>query len=213
VPPRYAYWTILIDNGPTAFRARDKDELLPTLTQLRRTNRHVDLRWFARGRLWDNPEQAQWASQQAAVREKRGKDWRPGGAHKDPRARFDKRAAASGRDRRNGARERTDRQGDRPRGEHRGPATERSRAGAARPQARDNRPPRGGARVQAGRKPSWKDSSRRAGPPHGGKRPAKPAPDRSRGPETVPPDKRQQSPDRPPSPEQIVTRPKPPERG
>src|SRR5205823_5011319 len=50
MPPRYAYWTILIDKGPTAFRARDKDDLLPTLNQLRRTNKDVELKWFARGR-------------------------------------------------------------------------------------------------------------------------------------------------------------------
>ena len=37
MPPRYAYWTILIDNRPTAFRAREKEEMLPTFHQLRRT--------------------------------------------------------------------------------------------------------------------------------------------------------------------------------
>ena len=62
MPPRYAYWTILIDNKPTAFRAREQEELLPTLHQLRRTNKDVVLKWFARGRLWDTPEAAQAAS-------------------------------------------------------------------------------------------------------------------------------------------------------
>lgn len=89
MPPRYAYWTILIDNGPTAFRARDKEELLPTLYQLRRKNANVVMKWFARGRLWDTPEQAQWAGK-SLERERRSRDWRPGGEHKDPRARFDK---------------------------------------------------------------------------------------------------------------------------
>lgn len=92
MPPRYAYWTILIDNRPTAFRARDKEELLPTLYQLKRKNADVVMKWFARGRLWDTPEQAQWAGKSLeGTREKRGRDWRPGGQHKDPRARFDKR--------------------------------------------------------------------------------------------------------------------------
>jgi hypothetical protein len=77
MPPRYAYWTILIDKGPTAFRARDRDELLPTLTQLRRTNTDVELKWFARGRLWDSPEQEQFAARMPRV--KRPQDWRPGG--------------------------------------------------------------------------------------------------------------------------------------
>ena len=86
MPPRYAYWTILIDKGPTAFRARDRDELLPTLTQLRRTNTDVELKWFARGRLWDSPEQEQFAARMPRV--KRPLNWRPGGDHKDPRERF-----------------------------------------------------------------------------------------------------------------------------
>jgi hypothetical protein len=92
MPPRYAYWTILIDNQPTAFRARAKEELLPTFNQLRRTNRDVVFKWFARGRLWDTPEQATWAAQHLpAHRDKRGREWRPGGQHRDPRQRtFDK---------------------------------------------------------------------------------------------------------------------------
>ena len=92
MPPRYAYWTILIDNKPTAFRAREQDELLPTLAQLKRTNQDVVLRWFARGRLWDSPEQAHWAAKNVVPRENRNRDWRPGGQHKDPRARFKKGA-------------------------------------------------------------------------------------------------------------------------
>jgi len=92
VPPRYAYWTILIDHRPTAFRARERDDLLPTLRQLQRTNTDVLLKWFARGRLWDTPEQAQWAHRNVPrTPERRGRDWRPGGAHEDPRARFRKR--------------------------------------------------------------------------------------------------------------------------
>jgi hypothetical protein len=91
VPPRYAYWTILIDNKPTAFRARERDELAPTIYQLRRTNPDVTLKWFARGRLWDSPQ----AEREARSRPKppppqRGRDWRPGGAHADPRDRFKK---------------------------------------------------------------------------------------------------------------------------
>jgi hypothetical protein len=91
VPPRFAYWTILIDNAPTAFRARAREELLPTLAQLKRTNPDVVLKWFARGRLWDSQEaeRESWRSNAAKPRdERRGRDWRPGGDHKDPRARF-----------------------------------------------------------------------------------------------------------------------------
>ena len=90
MPPRFAYWTILIDNGPTAFRARDPQELLPTLAQLRRTNANVVMKWFARGRLWDSVEQEHEDFRRIKIQEKRNRDWRPGGDHKDPRARFDK---------------------------------------------------------------------------------------------------------------------------
>src|SRR5262245_36983774 len=95
MPPRFAYWTILIDNAPTAFRAREAAELLPTLNQLKRTNEHVEMKWFARGRLWASKEEEHADFQQQRFRggpprEKRDRDWRPGGAHKDPRARFDK---------------------------------------------------------------------------------------------------------------------------
>src|SRR5262245_33831787 len=100
MPPRFAFWTILIDNKPTAFRAAKREELQPTFAQLKRTNTDVVMKWFARGRLWDDPEQAQWAGRNASgAQEKRGRDWRPGGSHRDPRAQFDRRQAkhSSGR--------------------------------------------------------------------------------------------------------------------
>ena len=92
MPPRFAYWTILIDDAPTAFRARDPMDLLPTLNQLKRTNSNVVMKWFARGRLWDSVEAARPARRHDARREpgaeKRGAGWRPGGAHADPRRTF-----------------------------------------------------------------------------------------------------------------------------
>jgi hypothetical protein len=97
MPPRFVYWTILIDGKPTAFRARDHEELLPTLNQLKRTNADVAMRWFAHGRLWDSPEAQRAAASRPKVQEKRGRDWRPGGDHKDPRARFDKKKVAKPR--------------------------------------------------------------------------------------------------------------------
>jgi len=91
VPPRFAYWTILIDNAPTAFRAHRAEELLPTLAQLKRTNDHVVMKWFAGGKLWDSPDAALAARRRPKVIERRGADWRPGGQHRDPRARFDRK--------------------------------------------------------------------------------------------------------------------------
>src|SRR5262245_46136765 len=58
MPPRFAYWTILVDDRPTAFRAAEKEELLPTVRQLQRTNKNVALKWHARGRLWESREAA-----------------------------------------------------------------------------------------------------------------------------------------------------------
>ena len=99
MPPRYAYWTILIDDKPTAFRARDKAELLPTLQQLKRTNPNALMKWFARGKLWDTPEQAQWASKHLPKQsERRDRDWRPGGEHRDRHARFQQRPDRSAKD-------------------------------------------------------------------------------------------------------------------
>ena len=92
MPPRFVYWTILIDGKPTAFRARDREELLTTFGQLKRKNDDVVIRWFARGRLWESPEAERAAERPPKfVGEKRGKEWRPGGAHKDPRDRFKKK--------------------------------------------------------------------------------------------------------------------------
>src|SRR6266508_2774827 len=93
MPPRFAYWTILVDNMPTAFRARDAEELLPTLNQLKRKNANVVMKWFSGGQLWDSPDAARNARRRPeAPREKRGADWRPGGAHQDPRDRFKKKS-------------------------------------------------------------------------------------------------------------------------
>ncbi|HXE79325.1 MAG TPA: hypothetical protein VNK41_01115 [Vicinamibacterales bacterium] len=83
MPPRHAYWTIIIDNLPTAFRAARLEDLLPTFERLRRRHPSTLLRWFARGRLWNSPEEARRSEPRQP---KRGKDWRPGGTHRDPRA-------------------------------------------------------------------------------------------------------------------------------
>ena len=86
MPPRHAFWTILIDRQATAFRARDREDLVPTFVQLRRTNKDVEIKWFSRGRIWESPDQELLARRMPKV--KRPRDWRPGGDHKDPRQRF-----------------------------------------------------------------------------------------------------------------------------
>jgi hypothetical protein len=93
MPPRYSYWTIIADGLPTAFRAAEKDELLPTFARIKHKHPDAEMKWFARGKLWDSPESAR--HEAAAKREadaartkKTGRDWRPGGGHRDPRQRY-----------------------------------------------------------------------------------------------------------------------------
>src|SRR5262245_10516923 len=86
---RYAFWVIVTGSVASAFRAREREDLLPTLRQLQRTQPDAVLKWFQRGRLWESPVHATDALER---RRKggtgRGRSWRPGGNHVDPRARY-----------------------------------------------------------------------------------------------------------------------------
>lgn len=91
MPAPRSFWVILIGKTPTSFRANAREDLVPTLRQLQRTQTDVTLRWFERGKVWESPEAALGAAKLAATtaREKRTKEWRPGGEHRDPKARFE----------------------------------------------------------------------------------------------------------------------------
>jgi hypothetical protein len=96
MPPRFTYWTIILDGQPTAFRAAERDQLLPTLKQLQSKNPGAVMKWYAHGRLWESPEEvwqvrlkAREAAREASE-ERRSRSWRPGGEHKDPREKFKK---------------------------------------------------------------------------------------------------------------------------
>jgi hypothetical protein len=90
MPSRKSFWVILVGATPTAFRADERDELLPTLRQLQRKHADVTLRWFARGRIWNSQVEEHAALKAARMAPRtRGGDWRPGGTHKDPRARYE----------------------------------------------------------------------------------------------------------------------------
>jgi hypothetical protein len=86
MPPRYSYWTILAGGLPTAFRAAERADLLPTFNRIREKHPDAQMKWFARGRLWESPADAQADLQRARVR--RDRNWRPGGEHRDPRQTF-----------------------------------------------------------------------------------------------------------------------------
>ena len=44
MPPRHAYWTILIGDAPTAFRAHDRADLVPTFERLRQKQPGVTMK-------------------------------------------------------------------------------------------------------------------------------------------------------------------------
>jgi hypothetical protein len=99
MPPRFAYWTIIAGGLPTAFRAAERDELLPTFRRIQEKHPDAVMKYFARGKLWSSPEEARAAAEMrraARTRDEgrraqatgRGRDWRPGGDHHDPRQKF-----------------------------------------------------------------------------------------------------------------------------
>src|SRR5687768_17999628 len=111
MPPRYSYWTILAGGLPTAFRAAEREELAPTFRRIREKHPDAVMKWFARGKLWDSPEAAQERARQDDTRRTgrppedragRGRDWRPGGEHRDPRQKFKDAKKARNLDRRQG---------------------------------------------------------------------------------------------------------------
>jgi hypothetical protein len=98
VPPRFAYWTIIVDGQPTAFRAADREELLPTFNRLKEKHSSAVMMWFQGGKLWGSRLEAQdaaTAARRAEERKKRAAEspprdrkWRPGGTHRDPRQKY-----------------------------------------------------------------------------------------------------------------------------
>ena len=146
MPPRFAYWTIIAGGLPTAFRTAERDELLPTFRRIQEKHPDAEMKYFARGRLWASAEEARAAAEArraAQTRQRdsgqrnknvRGRDWRPGGDHRDPRQKFEDAKKARNLERRRRRFERRQPGGPVP-GESRGPAA--ADAGAKR-----QRPPR-----------------------------------------------------------------------
>jgi hypothetical protein len=92
MPPRFVYWTIIAGGLPTAFRAAEREELLPTFKRIQEKHPDAVMKYFARGRLWESAEEAKREADarraRAPRRDARGRDWRPGGEHRDPRQKF-----------------------------------------------------------------------------------------------------------------------------
>ncbi len=83
MPPRYAYWTIIVDDQPTAFRAGALDDIMPTFNRLKEKQPTAKLMWFQSGKLWPSRIDAREAMQ---VRGERGRysDPRQDGGDKTP---------------------------------------------------------------------------------------------------------------------------------
>ena len=83
MPPRYTYWTIIVDGKPTAFRARRTKSCCRRCKQLQATQPDAVMRWFARGDCGSRQEEARDARRgdgRRRVGERRGAGWRPGGS-------------------------------------------------------------------------------------------------------------------------------------
>ena len=112
---RFLYWTIVLGTEPTSFRAAEAEELLPTLTQLRRKHPDASLRWFQRGRLWISPEEAKAAlSRERSETKGRPATWRPGGKHVDPRQKYIDAKKAKWTKFKSAIRERAEKVGEKP---------------------------------------------------------------------------------------------------
>ncbi len=98
MPPRFAYWTIIVDDQPTAFRAAELEELRTVFNRLKQKHPSAELMWFQNGKLWRSRLDAREAMTQARRAEERKKrsaehpprdrKWRPGGTHRDPRQKY-----------------------------------------------------------------------------------------------------------------------------
>ena len=67
MPPRYAYWTILVDDQPTAFRASSQEDLMPTFKRLKLKHASAKMMWWQNGKLWASRLDAQEVAEVVAV--------------------------------------------------------------------------------------------------------------------------------------------------
>lgn len=83
MPPRYAYWTIIVDEQPTAFRSGSQEDLLPTFKRLKAKNDTAVMMWFQNGKLWPSRIDAQEAMRARGEMGKRGDERQQGFGSRD----------------------------------------------------------------------------------------------------------------------------------
>lgn len=158
MPPRYAYWTILVDEQPTAFRAADANDLQPTFKRLKEKHPSARMVWFQNGKIWASRLEAQ---ESMRVRGERGRqgdfrqgqservagklEWKPKGT--GPAEGWSRRSAD--RPPEPGGR-RWEREGGKPKGTF-APAEKSERPSRAPRREDDRRPPR-----PRGERPEWR---------------------------------------------------------
>jgi hypothetical protein len=98
MPPRYAYWTILLDEQPTAFRSALQEDLLPTLKRLQDKHPSARMVWFQNGKIWASRLDAQEAMRARGELGRRG-DTRQRGGFRDRKAGRDPGSRIGGPDR------------------------------------------------------------------------------------------------------------------
>ena len=59
MPPRYVYWTIIVDGQPTAFRSGSLEDIMPTFNRLKEKQPSAELKWWQNGQLWPSRHDAQ----------------------------------------------------------------------------------------------------------------------------------------------------------
>jgi hypothetical protein len=83
MPPRYAYWTILVDEQPTAFRAGSQEDLKPTFKRLKEKHASARMVWFQNGKVWNSRLDAQEAMRARGEMGRRGDVRQIGGGFRD----------------------------------------------------------------------------------------------------------------------------------
>jgi hypothetical protein len=83
MPPRYAYWTIIVDDQPTAFRSGSQEELMPTFKRLKAKNGTAVMMWFQNGKLWPSRIDAQEAMRARGEMGRRGDERQAAGGFRD----------------------------------------------------------------------------------------------------------------------------------
>jgi len=83
MPPRYAYWTILVDDQATAFRAGSQEDLMPTFKRLKEKHPSATMMWFQNGKLWPSRIDAQEAMRARGEMGRRGDERQVGFRSRD----------------------------------------------------------------------------------------------------------------------------------